>query len=639
MTKTFIRPSTQIKNSDVYDDTLAAGASMESGPTEIETDLNNLRSQMKRVFHADAAGDWFSDVLTINSKKRGLDQLGADLDDLEEKRILCGVQVLANIAVPAAAAASGSIVAVPKANLIDGETFTLDDGVNPPTVFELDVDGLGVGGGNVAVDVSPDTTDVEVATRMVSAINGVGAGLALTASNAGGTSATVTITNDQSGTVGNVTTWSDTVADAGFIITQPTGGDGDRVVLSQAGGETPTDTAAIGTGLGAVVAVLSGDVGQAELVEIGGQNDLSPKNLVRVRDATTKDAITSGTQQVYGLLQAETGVVQGDAFDDTTKQVQITFVRNNGADDLEVVPGSDIGGRTIEYLYMKRVTIDSIPEDCNFPNAGFIDQAALVDVTLDRAIDNQAGPATQTNNIEVRVDDARSWKYQTADGLRDLLAILPNVAGDEIELNLDTLDVNTVNPPDFDRGAKIATAATEIDVGVNAGVIETLGANDLTLLGAGELLLDDGNQSGSTWVQTAGIKLSETTAEWDAFKTTFGEVSLLAAIDQAANTALRVRKDAAVTTNIPADTLVDGGGGTPNIDAQLADYSSVNFVTDVEIFINGELMRPGADATANHDVYPSAVLAEQQRGAFFAEFQLKASPGNPDQISMFVNGT
>jgi hypothetical protein len=119
--------------------------------------------------------------------------------------------------------AVGSIDAISPGDLIDGETFTLDDGVNPPVTFEFDIPPNGVIGGNVAVDISAATTALDVADAMVAAINGV-VGLDLTATNDGGTSTTVTITNAENGEFGNVNTWIDTVADAGFVITQPTGG-------------------------------------------------------------------------------------------------------------------------------------------------------------------------------------------------------------------------------------------------------------------------------------------------------------------------------------------------------------------------------------------------------------------------------
>jgi hypothetical protein len=102
MPRTFIRQDTQIYNSVTYDDTLPAGVTLETGQTEIEGDLNALRSQVKRWLYADAAGNWYDDVPTVNSKKRGISALNVDLDDLEEKRLLFRRMLLADINVPVA---------------------------------------------------------------------------------------------------------------------------------------------------------------------------------------------------------------------------------------------------------------------------------------------------------------------------------------------------------------------------------------------------------------------------------------------------------------------------------------------------------------------------------------------------------
>lgn len=121
----------------------------------------------------------------------------------------------------AATPATGTITAVPFVDLVDAETFTLDDGSNPVTVFEFDKVPDGIVGGNVLVDVSGDVSADDVATRMASSINGVGGSLLLTATPVG---AVVTLVNEQSGAIGNLTTWADTVVDGGFVIVQPTGG-------------------------------------------------------------------------------------------------------------------------------------------------------------------------------------------------------------------------------------------------------------------------------------------------------------------------------------------------------------------------------------------------------------------------------
>jgi len=97
--------------------------------------------------------------------------------------------------------------------------------------------------------------------------------------------------------------------------------------------------------------------------------------------------------------------------------------------------------------------------------------------------------------------------------------------------------------------------------------------------------------------------------------------------------AARSKTTAAVTANTAADTDVGGAGGGTNLDAQLGDYSLVNFVTDVDVYLNGQLLRNGANAAANHDVYPGTSAAT---GQVKFEFGVLASPGNPDTITMIV---
>ena len=52
------RQRTQIRPSDTYDDTLAAGATLESGSTNLEGDLNALRSQLQRII---GQANWYDD--------------------------------------------------------------------------------------------------------------------------------------------------------------------------------------------------------------------------------------------------------------------------------------------------------------------------------------------------------------------------------------------------------------------------------------------------------------------------------------------------------------------------------------------------------------------------------------------------
>lgn len=509
MARTFIRQETQVRQSELYDDTLAAGAALESAATNLEMDLNGLRSQLKRAIYADVVGDWFADIPTVNGKKRAIAALNTDLDDIEEKKVLYRVEVLTDIAVPA-------------------------------------------------------------------------------------------LQNYK--------------------------------VLSAAGTETPTQVAAVaGTQDGAVVAqsATSGAGFAAhELTEVAGPNAISPKNLLVVRNAVTGQPIQSSGRDVYGLLQYESTGVDGAAFNDTSggNRAKISFVRLNAAlDDLEACPVADIAGQSINYSYIRRLKFDSLPEESWLGNASFTDQTASVDVTRQRAYDNQSStPVNLTTNATLDLEGpGLIWAIRD-DLEAPLLRVIEGSAGGtsavEISSDTDTFDVNAaVN--DFAFGLRIATAGQRLNLGETAGLIESTGGNDLRILGAGELYLDDGNQTGSTWAQTAGIKLSDTTAEWDQFETNYGEVSLLNAINQAKNASTRGNKVYAnVTANVNADVDVGGAGGGANLDAQLPNLSGGSFLTDFDVFVNGELQRPGANAAANNDYYPGTSLAD---GQLKFEFRLR----------------
>lgn len=130
--------------------------------------------------------------------------------------------ILTNVS--AGRSATGTITVVEQASLLDGETFTIDDGTNPAVVFEYDVAGDGVGGGNVQVNVSGDTTVLQVLVRTRQAIQGqIDLGnLDITITDDDGVD-TLTLTVDAYGVAGN-NAITDTVVDAGFVVTGLAGG-------------------------------------------------------------------------------------------------------------------------------------------------------------------------------------------------------------------------------------------------------------------------------------------------------------------------------------------------------------------------------------------------------------------------------
>jgi hypothetical protein len=486
--RTFLRQATQIRNSTSYDDTLAAGSTLQSSSENIEMDLNALRSQMKR-----AIGDtaWHTDIATINGKKRAIKDLNTDLDELEEQRVLARVANLTDIAVPAL------------------QNF---------------------------------------------------------------------------------------------------------VVLSVGDDEAPTQVAAVGaSAVGAVVAQSDG-YGAAfeahELDEVAGTNAIDPKNLCLVRDSTTGQPVQSDGKDVFALLQFESTGSDGDAFDDVSEgsRAKLSFViMNAGLDDLVACPVGDIAGKTVNYSYVRRLKFDDMPEEYWLNGHTFTDHTTQVDVTRQRAYNNQGTtPVELANNADLDLGASIEWTIRDAANA-DLLQVIEGSSGStstvKVAADVDMLDINAA-VVDVASGVKANTSGTRpIHVGVNDGVIEST-AGDLRMFATGEMFLDDGNQTGSTWAQTSGIKLSDTTAEWDSFETEFGEVSLLAAIVSAKNSSTVTKTYAVVNTTVNENSDVSLADG--NIDVALPDLSIGSFANDYDVYLNGQLLRSGANSGADNDYYPGS---------------------------------
>src|ERR1043166_2501041 len=117
----------------------------------------------------------------------------------------------------APAKASGTITAIASNNFADGETFTLDDGIGPPVVFEFDNAG-GVGGQHVAVNIGGVVNAATMATRIATAINANPIQITAVAS-----AGNVALTADQFGAFGNRAIL-EAVANNGFNVVGMNGG-------------------------------------------------------------------------------------------------------------------------------------------------------------------------------------------------------------------------------------------------------------------------------------------------------------------------------------------------------------------------------------------------------------------------------
>lgn len=417
------------------------------------------------------------------------------------------------------------------------------------------------------------------------------------------------------------------------------GGADNFVILSLA--QLPANTtAAVGavTTLGTVTAAHGGSFGTHALTEVSGATAISPKNLIGVVDGATRDPILSGGRRIYALFQTENAVDAHTMTGTTPNRAQLSFVRVNAAgDDLEACPAVDIQGKTINFTSVTRKALAALTEQ-DFLTGAEVDVPAGATVTRQVAYDNQGvTPVDLTTNAILDLEGAGlAWRVRD-DLEANLLSVIEGSAGGTSEVavggDVDVFNVDAVLN-DFAAGVRARTGGTRpIHVGVNDGVVEST-AGDLRVLGAAELYLDDGNQAGSTWAQTDGIKLSETTAEWDAFEAKFGEVSLLQAIVTGSNT--RTKVQATMTSTVLADNDVNGPG-TPhaNTNVDLAPFDQVTFVDDVEVYLNGELLRNAANDGGGEDVYPGGTPAD---GDLRFQFKLKGTGSKPDQITVIVNG-
>ena len=403
------------------------------------------------------------------------------------------------------------------------------------------------------------------------------------------------------------------------------GGADNFVILALA--ELPTQTiAAIGavTTLGTVCAT-NASFGAADLAEVAGGIALNPLNLSNIVDAVTRDPLLSGGRKIYGLFQSESSTDGSTLTGTTPARAQLSFVRQNAAGtDLELCPAADIQGQDIAYSTRERVRLEDLNE-VDFLNGAVVDiGAGSASVTRQVGYTNQGTtPIDLVTNAVLDLEGAGlSWSIR--DDLEAMLfEVVEGSAGGTSQLNIgagvDEFDVDAVlnnflNGSSFDTGA----AGTTINVGVTANKIDSGGAlevasggaADLELVGAGNLRLSDQYEPAG-WSED-GIQLSDAAQTWTDFETAFGEVGLMDAILAAYNKTGRRKVYSICTSSAASDTDVSGPTDDDNLDTDLGDLSAGTFITDYDIYLNGDLQYNGADAAANKDVYPGTALADGQ---------------------------
>ena len=261
-------------------------------------------------------------------------------------------------------------------------------------------------------------------------------------------------------------------------------------------------------------------------------------------------------------------------------------------------------------------------------------------MTLDNAVDAQGTtPVTQSTDIRWQIADTKSIQFEDPTGAVDIFKVIAAPAADEVEFNVDVFDVNSSSDADFSNGIKADTSGSTINIGVTAnqidnasGAFAVVGAGNLNLSAGSELTLSDGYRGASTF--SIPLALADSSAEWSQAETYFGEVSLLNMLNQLAPalTADNMTKaDYAISADIAANVDFVPGSNATLLNGVNPDLSNVTFLTDLLVFVNGQLMIPGADSSANNDYYPGTSLASTN---LKFEFNLKSTPGNPDHVTI-----
>ena len=262
MAQSFLRQDTQLFKSNTYIDTLASGeTALVTNSSNTEDDFNALRTQVHRIWDATLGLAFYTDSPTINSKKRSILQLNTDLDTSEEKIFIHGNEKLLDITV-------------------------------------------GSGQNSVILDVSLTQSPSEVASTLNTSEGAV-----------------VVVMTDQVET-GDTTIGtpglSNLSSTVGLVVGMEVSGSGIPASTTILSVDGPADITMNqnSTATAAGITITFNPIGTGQLTEVTGRNPISPENLLIIIDAVSCDAITSGTKRIYGLLQAEDGIADQNAFND-----------------------------------------------------------------------------------------------------------------------------------------------------------------------------------------------------------------------------------------------------------------------------------------------------------------------------------
>ena len=428
------------------------------------------------------------------------------------------------------------------------------------------------------------------------------------------------------------------------------------VILSAANGETPSLPAAItASSIGAVCAV-SASAGAAfqgnELTVSPGDDVFAPRNLCRVYNYDNGEVVegSNNLNDVYALLQVESTGQDNKAFNDTAsgERVKLSFVvRDYQNNALVAASPADIGGKAVRFLYTQQIAFQDSSAQL-FSSSATADLIGSVDITLSRAVVNQAGlPIPVQASVLWQVANGQLFKIQNAAGTKDLFSIQPTSSGNLGSIATDSFNFATTTPVTSATGLQVATGSQTLNLGVVPGQVDSAsltlnatGSSNLALKAGQSITFLDGYAASSQY--GGAIALASNTAEYNTFKSTFGAVSILQGIELAAQQARHRSQVAFVVGNlITAGTVLTGVGSSANLTKALPDISMISDTqTNVQVVLNGVALIQGtSSATVGADYY---LGPNRQNGEiiFTAEvLRGNLAPGTTDWVRMDVFGT
>jgi len=383
-------------------------------------------------------------------------------------------------------------------------------------------------------------------------------------------------------------------------------------VLSAAGGETPTAPASLDPETEGAVAMrlLAGEFGAHRL---GAPTEDGIRLLLDVVDAATGEDLNDAVrnQPIRGVLQVKDSAADGQPFDDTLNQAQLSLVVTNpGTLSLEPADVASVAGRTIRYAFAQRQRFRAIPgAGFLIDGAAFVDGAAAIDVTRQNAYDLGSAVSVATarpHRTDLAQDGAEvAWRVGSANALR--LVRDDGATGDLLEATADRIDLNNTQPVDLQKGLRVDTADGGIELGVSPGKIARI-AGGLEIEGTGGSLVLDGAGGELAFGDSRVVSPIPFSSPGSAafLGPLAGQPSILAALNQAATIGgvdLRLGLREHTGAAVPAGSNVAGGGFFDFTVAGLVFYDETNVpsLRNTLVFVNGVLERNG-DALAPHDV-------------------------------------